>query len=148
MGNARSGPRRNVDLARLRDQHRVMARIRAFEETALAAAGAGLVTGAIHPCIGQEAVAVGICANLGRTDYLFATHRGHGHTLAKGADPAAMMCALFGREGGVCGGKGGSMSLTSLDRSCRTPFAANTTRQAVLKMAMSKFETPRSGLPV
>ncbi len=51
-----------------------MARIRAFEETALAAAGAGLVAGAIHPCIGQEAVAAGICANLGRADYLFATH--------------------------------------------------------------------------
>ncbi|MCH8002529.1 MAG: thiamine pyrophosphate-dependent dehydrogenase E1 component subunit alpha [Proteobacteria bacterium] len=88
-----------------------MLRIRAFEEIALAAAGAGLVTGAIHPCIGQEAVAVGICANLGRADYLFATHRGHGHTLAKGADPAAMMCELFGRQGGVCGGKGGSMHI-------------------------------------
>ncbi|MCH9012596.1 MAG: hypothetical protein IIA68_05995 [Proteobacteria bacterium] len=87
-------------------------------------------------------------AALAAADYLLATHRGHGHTLAKGADPAAMMCALFGREGGVCGGKGGSMSLTSLDRSCRTPFAANTTRQAVLKMAMSRIETPRSGLPV
>ncbi|MCH9000912.1 MAG: thiamine pyrophosphate-dependent dehydrogenase E1 component subunit alpha, partial [Proteobacteria bacterium] len=111
MGNARSGPGRNVDLARLSDQHRVMARIRAFEETALAAAAAGLVTGAIHPCIGQEAVAAGICANLGRADYLFATHRGHGHTLAKGADPAAMMCEIFGRQGGLCGGKGGSMHI-------------------------------------
>jgi pyruvate dehydrogenase E1 component alpha subunit len=111
MGDARSRTRRNVDLARLSDQHRVMARIRAFEETALAAAEAGLVTGAIHPCIGQEAVAVGICANLGRADYLFATHRGHGHTLAKGADPAAMMCELFGRAGGLCGGKGGSMHI-------------------------------------
>ena len=111
MGNARSGPGRNVDLARLSDQHRVMARIRAFEETALAAAAAGLVTGAIHPCIGQEAVAAGICANLGRADYLFATHRGHGHTLAKGADPAAMMCEIFGRAGGLCGGKGGSMHI-------------------------------------
>ena len=111
MGNARSGPGRNVDLARLSDQHRVMARIRAFEEAALAAAAAGLVTGAIHPCIGQEAVAAGICANLGRADYLFATHRGHGHTLAKGADPAAMMCEIFGRAGGLCGGKGGSMHI-------------------------------------
>jgi pyruvate dehydrogenase E1 component alpha subunit len=106
-----TGARRNVDLARLADQHRLMLRIRAFEEAALAAAGDGLVTGAIHPCIGQEAVAVGICANLGRADYLFATHRGHGHTLAKGADPTAMMCELFGRSGGVCGGKGGSMHI-------------------------------------
>ncbi len=106
-----SGARRNVDLARLADQHRLMLRIRAFEEAALAAAADGLVTGAIHPCIGQEAVAVGICANLGRADYLFATHRGHGHTLAKGADPAAMMCELFGRAGGTCGGKGGSMHI-------------------------------------
>ncbi len=106
-----SGARRNVDLARLADQHRLMLRIRAFEEAALSAAADGLVTGAIHPCIGQEAVAVGICANLGRADYLFSTHRGHGHTLAKGADPAAMMCELFGRAGGVCGGKGGSMHI-------------------------------------
>ncbi len=65
--------RRNVDLARLREQHRAMLRIRAFEEAALAAARDGLVKGAIHPSIGQEAVAVGVCGNLERADYLLST---------------------------------------------------------------------------
>src|SRR5690606_2525036 len=65
----------------------------------------------IHPSIGQEAIAAGICSNLAREDILLSTHRGHGHTLAKGADPLAMMRELFGREGGNCGGKGGSMHI-------------------------------------
>ena len=67
--------------------------------------------GAIHPSIGQEAVAVGVCGNLGPTDILLSTHRGHGHTIAKGADTLAMMRKLFGREGGTCHGKGGSMHI-------------------------------------
>jgi pyruvate dehydrogenase E1 component alpha subunit len=107
--------RRNVDLARLKQQHRDMLRIRAFEEAALAAAEDGLVKGAIHPSIGQEAVAVGVCGNLARADYLLSTHRGHGQTLIKGADATAMMCELFGREGGTCGGKGGSMHIADFD---------------------------------
>lgn len=110
-----SEPRRNIDLARLKEQHRAMLRIRAFEEAALAAARDGLVKGAIHPSIGQEAVAVGVCGNLARRDYLLSTHRGHGQTLVKGADPTAMMCELFGREGGICGGKGGSMHIADFD---------------------------------
>ena len=110
-----SEPRRNVDLARLKEQHRAMLRVRAFEEAALAAARDGLVTGAIHPSIGQEAVAVGVCGNLERADYLLSTHRGHGQTLVKGADPTAMMCELFGRAGGTCGGKGGSMHIADFD---------------------------------
>ena len=110
-----SNPRRNVDLERLKQQHRAMLRIRAFEEAALAAARDGLVTGAIHPSIGQEAVAVGVCGNLERADYLLSTHRGHGQTLIKGADPTAMMCELFGRAGGTCGGKGGSMHIADFE---------------------------------
>src|ERR687897_166760 len=55
--------------------------------------------------------AAGVCSNLEREDILLSTHRGHGHTLAKGADPLAMMRELFGREGGNCGGKGGSMHI-------------------------------------
>jgi len=86
-----------------------MTRIRAFEETALAALEQGLYPGFIHPSIGQEAVPVGVCAHLTEADALLSTHRGHGHTMAKGASPVAMMCELFGRVGGVCGGKGGSM---------------------------------------
>ena len=100
--------RRNSDVERLLKLYRTMVRIRAFEEAGLEAHGQGLVLGAIHPSMGQEAVAAGICANLRRDDMLLSTHRGHGHTLAKGADPTAMMCELFGRAGGTCGGKGGS----------------------------------------
>ena len=70
-----------------------MVRIRAFEETAISAAKEGLLLGALHPSIGQEAVAVGVCGNLETTDFLLSTHRGHGHALAKGADPAAMVFA-------------------------------------------------------
>ena len=103
--------------------YRTMARIRAFENAAeeasrgsVAAFGAAsdtaaLVRGPLHLSTGQEAVAAGVCANLARSDYLTSTHRGHGHTLAKGADSAAMMCELFGRAGGTNKGKGGSMHI-------------------------------------
>ena len=103
--------------------YRTMARIRAFENAAeeasrgsVAAFGAAsdtaaLVRGPLHLSTGQEAVAAGVCANLTRSDYLTSTHRGHGHTLAKGADSAAMMCELFGRAGGTNKGKGGSMHI-------------------------------------
>ncbi len=101
----------NIDSDRCIDMLRLMQRIRAFEEAAIAAQKDGLVLGAIHPSIGQEAVAVGICSILERADLMLSTHRGHGHTLAKGADPLAMMRELFGREGGTCGGKGGSMHI-------------------------------------
>ncbi len=103
--------RQNVDVGHLKKLHRAMMRIRAFEEAGLKALERGLVLGAIHPSIGQEAVAVGICGQLGKDDILLSTHRGHGHTLAKGADATAMMAELFGREGGTCGGKGGSMHI-------------------------------------
>jgi TPP-dependent pyruvate/acetoin dehydrogenase alpha subunit len=102
---------RNVDVARLRGQHRLMWRIRALEEAALRGLDEKVVLGAIHPSIGQEAVAVGVVGNLRRDDILLSTHRGHGHTLAKGADSTAMLRELFGRIGGNCGGKGGSMHI-------------------------------------
>ncbi|MFV0514408.1 MAG: thiamine pyrophosphate-dependent dehydrogenase E1 component subunit alpha [Jhaorihella sp.] len=101
----------NLDRGRFAKVLRLMHRIRAFEEAAIAAQKDGLVLGAIHPSIGQEAVAAGVCANLETADLLLSTHRGHGHTLAKGADPLAMMRELFGRAGGTCGGKGGSMHI-------------------------------------
>ena len=103
--------RRNLDTERFLAHYATMQRIRAFERAALRAAREGLATGAIHASIGQEAVAAGVCGNLERADLLLSNHRGHGHTLAKGADPRAMMRELFGREGGVCGGKGGSMHI-------------------------------------
>jgi pyruvate dehydrogenase E1 component alpha subunit len=91
-----------------------MCRIRAFEERAERAHAEGLIVGALHVSIGQEAVAAGVCAHLLGADVITSTHRGHGHALAKGVDPTAMMCELLGRLGGTCGGKGGSMHIADL----------------------------------
>jgi pyruvate dehydrogenase E1 component alpha subunit len=100
-----------------------MARIRAFENAAeeasrhsVSAFGAAQVAdskvrGPLHLSTGQEAVAAGVCINLAREDLLTSTHRGHGHTLAKGASMEKMMRELFGRAGGTNGGKGGSMHI-------------------------------------
>ena len=99
------------NLKRLVDLYRTMVRIRAFEETALAAHKAGEIPGPLHVSLGQESVAAGVCASLRKDDRLTSNHRGHGHAIAKGADPARMMLELYGREGGYCGGKGGSMHI-------------------------------------
>lgn len=101
-----------------------MARIRAFENAAEIASQGGvqawgmetsstpaLVRGPLHLSTGQEAVAAGVCANLTRADLLTSTHRGHGHTLAKGADVNRMMAELFGKAAGTNQGKGGSMHI-------------------------------------
>src|SRR3954470_4515875 len=99
------------NLRRLTDLYRTMARIRAFEETALEAHKAGEIPGPLHVSIGQEAVAAGVCLNLRKDDRLTSNHRGHGHAIAKGADPSRMMLELFGRQRGYCRGKGGSMHI-------------------------------------
>ena len=103
--------------------YRTMVRIRAFENAAEAAsqggvsaygqqaAGSAKVRGPLHLSTGQEAVPAGVCAHLRVSDYLTSTHRGHGHTLAKGADLVRMMCELFGKATGFNGGKGGSMHI-------------------------------------
>jgi TPP-dependent pyruvate/acetoin dehydrogenase alpha subunit len=101
----------NFDAERMLAHYRVMSRIRAFEEAAEAALKAGEIKGAIHLSIGQEAIAAGVCANLSQSDLIASNHRGHGHTIAKGASPAAMMAELFGRATGTCHGKGGSMHI-------------------------------------
>lgn len=102
----------------------LMRRIRSFEDAAEQASLGGvaawglaasdkpaLVRGPLHLSTGQEAVAAGVCLNLQREDLLTSTHRGHGHTLAKGADATRMMCELFGRATGTNKGKGGSMHI-------------------------------------
>lgn len=104
-------PGTSNETARRAAMLRDMARIRAFEREAVAAMRAGEAPGVVHPSIGQEAVAVGVCANLKRADRITSTHRGHGHAIAKGADARAMMLELHGRAGGSCGGKGGSMHI-------------------------------------
>jgi TPP-dependent pyruvate/acetoin dehydrogenase alpha subunit len=92
-----------------------MLTIRRFEEQAIALFERGQIRGNVHPCIGQEAVSVGVCANLRRDDYMTSTHRGHGNCLAKGADPRLMMAELLGRKTGYCKGKGGSMHIADFD---------------------------------
>ena len=113
------------DSAGLLPLYRVMRRIRAFENAAEIASQGGVaawglaeksgkpaqVRGPLHLSTGQEAVAAGVCAALRRDDLLTSTHRGHGHTLAKGADVRRMMAELFGKAGGCNGGKGGSMHI-------------------------------------
>ncbi|HEV7369047.1 thiamine pyrophosphate-dependent dehydrogenase E1 component subunit alpha [Arenibaculum sp.] len=96
---------------RLLDLYRTMVRIRAFELACEAAHKEGKVTGAVHLSIGQEAAPTGVCSNLRRDDVIASTHRGHGHTLAKGAAAETMMAELYGRATGCCGGKGGSMHI-------------------------------------
>src|SRR5688572_12999663 len=83
----------------------VMALIRAFEMQVAELYRDGEIPGFVHTSLGQEAVAAGVCAALTRDDYLTTTHRGHGHVLAKGADLDGMTAELFGRAGGLCGGK-------------------------------------------
>lgn len=101
-----------------------MVRIRVFEDAAEIASQGGvqawgqeasakpaLVKGPLHLSTGQEAIPAGVCAHLRKTDLLTSTHRGHGHTLAKGADSTKMMCELFGKANGYNKGKGGSMHI-------------------------------------
>jgi pyruvate dehydrogenase E1 component alpha subunit len=88
--------------------------IRRFEERAIELVRAGEIVGGIHPYIGQEAIAAGVCAALRVDDVVTSTHRGHGHVLAKGADPARMLAELAGRENGLNKGRGGSMHAADL----------------------------------
>jgi pyruvate dehydrogenase E1 component alpha subunit len=85
--------------------------IRHFELKVMEVHSAGEFTGAAHPYIGEEAVAVGACAALEDTDYIAGNHRSHGHPLAKGGDVKKAMAELYGRVDGYCKGKGGSMHL-------------------------------------
>ncbi len=96
---------------RVFELYKTMCLIRTFEERAEDAFDAGFVNGSIHQYIGEEAIGTGVCANLRDSDYILSNHRGHGHTIAKGADPEAMMKELLGRVGGTSGAKGGSMHI-------------------------------------
>lgn len=91
--------------------YRQMVRIRLFEEQVNELYTRALMPGLAHLYIGEEAVAVGICEALKKTDYVTSTHRGHGHCLAKGATPDRMFAELLGKEAGYCRGKGGSMHI-------------------------------------
>jgi TPP-dependent pyruvate/acetoin dehydrogenase alpha subunit len=100
----------------LRDAYRVMRTIRVFEERIHTEFATGEIPGAVHLYAGQEAVAAGVCAALQEGDYIASTHRGHGHAIAKGCDVTAMMLELYGKVGGLCDGKGGSMHIADFNR--------------------------------
>ena len=94
-----------------REMLRQMQTIRRFEERASDDYVGGRIYGVVHCYIGEEAIAVGVCAALELRDQIISTHRGHGHCIAKGADLNRMMAELYGRETGYCKGKGGSMHI-------------------------------------
>ncbi|MFG1815585.1 thiamine pyrophosphate-dependent dehydrogenase E1 component subunit alpha [Kribbella sp. NPDC049174] len=89
--------------------YRTVRLIRRFEERAIEFVRSGEIVGGIHPYVGQEAIATGVCAALRESDVLTSTHRGHGHVLARGVDPARLFAELMGRESGLNKGRGGSM---------------------------------------
>jgi TPP-dependent pyruvate/acetoin dehydrogenase alpha subunit len=94
---------------------RMMVRIRAFEFKLAELVKSLVIKGTMHPYVGEEAVATGVCLALRPNDYITSTHRGHGHALAKGADMNRMMAELLGKYTGYCKGKGGSMHIADLD---------------------------------
>ncbi len=92
-----------------------MSRIRKFEEAVEDLFGRGMMHGTMHLSIGQEASPVGVCMALNLEDQITSTHRGHGHCIAKGADPVRMVAELLGKENGYCGGRGGSMHIADVE---------------------------------
>lgn len=97
------------------EMYRKMVTIRRFEEKTFDLYRGGIMKGLAHPYIGEEAVAVGVCAALRRDDYITSTHRGHGHCIAKGGRVDRMMAEVLGKESGYCRGKGGSMHIADLE---------------------------------
>jgi len=104
-----------MEKTKLIEMYRRMLEIRYFEEKVFELYGQNLVPGTIHLYAGEEAVAVGVCANLRRDDYITSTHRGHGHCIAKGADMSKVMAEILGKKTGYCKGKGGSMHIADFN---------------------------------
>jgi pyruvate dehydrogenase E1 component alpha subunit len=99
------------DVTLLLDLYRKMLTIRRFEERCNALFMQGLIPSTLHLYVGEEAVAVGVCSLLRREDYITSTHRPHGHAIAKGVSPRAIMAELFAKATGCCQAKGGSMHI-------------------------------------
>ena len=112
---------------------RAMLRIRRIEEALADRYAEQEMRCPMHLCIGQEAIAVGVCAALAKDDVVFGNHRAHGHYLAKGGNLNAMVAELYGRSTGCCGGRGGSMHLIDLDAGFMgsTPIVGGTVPLAV-----------------
>ncbi len=112
--------------------YRTIRLIRRFEERSIQLVRSGDIVGGIHPYIGQEAIAAGVCAALHDDDIIMSTHRGHGHVLAKGADPARMLAELCGKATGLNHGRGGSMHAADFSKGI---FGANAIVGANASMA-------------
>jgi pyruvate dehydrogenase E1 component alpha subunit len=100
----------------LLEAYRVMRTIREFEERLHTEFATGEIPGFVHLYAGEEAIAAGVCAHLRADDYVASTHRGHGHSIAKGCDVTAMMAEIYGKRAGICHGKGGSMHIADLSK--------------------------------
>lgn len=107
-----SGTTMNLSSENMRNMYYSMLRIRQFEEKVSDLIQQKEIICPCHLCIGQEAVATGVCAALRKEDYVFSTHRSHGHYIAKGGNLNALMAELYGRVTGCCKGRGGSMHLS------------------------------------
>ena len=103
--------RMTIDKNEMIKLYRTMLTIRRFEERVSKEYAEGHILGYVHLYIGQEAVATGVCNNLRISDRIVSSHRGHGHSIAKGADVRRMMAEIFGKKTGYCKGKGGSMHI-------------------------------------
>jgi pyruvate dehydrogenase E1 component alpha subunit len=97
------------------DLLKTIIKIRRFEEKTVQLYQTAKIWGYLHPYIGEEAVAAGTCAAIEKSDYIISTHRGHGHSIAKGADLNRMMAELFGKATGYCKGRGGSMHIADTE---------------------------------
>jgi acetoin:2,6-dichlorophenolindophenol oxidoreductase subunit alpha len=112
-----------ADLQTRLAMYRTMAECRRFETRAQELFFEGLVRGTTHLGVGQEAVAAGFAAAMRPDDWTFATYRGHNHALARGTSMAGLYAELFGRAGGLMGGKGGSMHITSVEHHMMGSYA-------------------------
>lgn len=109
-------PKPVVDAALARNMLEKMCLIRHFEQRVVKLFQQGLIRGATHVYLGEEAIAVGACSALEPEDYITSTHRGHGHVIARGLDVKRMLAELLGKATGYCGGKGGSMHIADMKR--------------------------------
>ena len=105
-----------LDRDTLLESYRKMKTIREFEERINTEFTTGDIPGFVHLYAGEEAIAVGVCVHLNDEDNIGSTHRGHGHSIAKGCDVKAMMKEIYGKRDGICGGKGGSMHIADLKK--------------------------------
>lgn len=118
-----AGPPADLDDATRLALYEQIVRLRRFEERAYRLFLDGLVKGTSHLSLGMEAVAAGVAEAMRDDDYTFCTYRGHAHTLARGTPMDGVMAELLGRANGVCGGKGGSMHLTSVEHGVMGSYA-------------------------